>query len=91
MNRQVVHPNAGGVEHGVADRGGRADRAEDRPPLRKQAHLRRQIEGFGMDDLDAVALAINNRPRKSLGWKTPTEVFTEQLQLLEQDGVATTG
>ena len=37
------------------------------------------------------ALALNNRPRKVLGWKTPAEVFSEQLQLLQQPGVATTG
>ncbi|WP_442977636.1 IS30 family transposase [Rhodococcoides kroppenstedtii] len=42
-------------------------------------------------DLEAVALAVNNRPRKVLGWKTPTEVFTEQLSSLQQPGVATTG
>ena len=41
-------------------------------------------------DLEAVALALNNRPRKVLGWKTPAEVFSEQLQLLQQPGVATT-
>lgn len=27
------------------------------------------------EDLEAVALALNNRPRKSLGWTTPAEVF----------------
>ncbi|VXC21719.1 hypothetical protein CITRIK5_80092 [Citricoccus sp. K5] len=42
-------------------------------------------------DLEAVALAVNSRPRKALDWKTPAEVFAEQLQLLKQDGVATTG
>ena len=41
-------------------------------------------------DLEAVALALNNRPRKVLGWKTPAEVFSEQLQLLQQPGVAST-
>lgn len=42
-------------------------------------------------ELEAVAYTLNNRPRKVLGWKTPTEVFTEQLDLLLHDGVATTG
>jgi len=43
------------------------------------------------EDLAAVALALNNRPRKVLDWKTPAEVFTEQLQSLQQAGVASTG
>jgi IS30 family transposase len=42
------------------------------------------------DDLAAVALALDNRPRKVLGWKTPAEVFSEQLQSLQQPCVATT-
>ena len=41
-------------------------------------------------DLEAVAHTLNNRPRKVLGWKTPAEVFDEQLRSLEQAGVATT-
>jgi len=42
-------------------------------------------------DLEAVALALNNRPRKILGWRTPAEVFEEQLLSTQQAGVATTG
>ena len=38
----------------------------------------------------AVALELNNRPRKILEWKTPAEVFEEQIHSLQKAGVATT-
>ena len=31
------------------------------------------------DDLAAVAAALNSRPRKTLGWRTPAEVLDEHL------------
>ena len=49
------------------------------------------LSRWSAEDLEAVALALNNRPRKSLDWKTPAEVFDEQLRSLHQPGVATTG
>ena len=42
------------------------------------------------EELEAVASALNSRPRRTLGWKTPAEAFNEQLLSLQQAGVATT-
>ena len=41
-------------------------------------------------DLAAVAAALNDRPRKTLGWKTPAEALDEFLYSAQQGGVATT-
>jgi IS30 family transposase len=49
------------------------------------------LSRWSAQDLEAVALAINNRPRKVLGWKTPAEVLEEQIRSLQQPGVASTG
>ena len=44
----------------------------------------------GPGDLAAVAAALNGRPRKTLGWKTPAEALDEFLYSCQQGGVATT-
>ena len=48
------------------------------------------LSRWSAEDLEAVAHALNNRPRKILGWKTPAEVFEVQLRSLQQAGVAST-
>jgi len=42
------------------------------------------------DELNAVALALNTRPRKTLEWKTPAEALNELLSSALQGGVAAT-
>ncbi len=49
------------------------------------------LSRWSAEELEAVAHALNTRPRKTLGWKTPAEAFNEHLLLLQQAGVASTG
>ena len=46
---------------------------------------------WSAEEIDAVANALNNRPRKTLGWKTPAEALNDLLQSFQQAGVASTG
>ena len=47
------------------------------------------LSAHGADDLAVVAMALNARPRKTLGWKTPAEALDDVLRSA-QTGVATT-
>jgi IS30 family transposase len=38
------------------------------------------LSRYSRDELDAVAFALNTRPRKTLGWKTPAEVLDQVLR-----------
>lgn len=50
------------------------------------------LNAHNADDLEAVAIALNTRPRKTLGWKTPAETLDEFLRVGHtKKGVATTG
>lgn len=49
------------------------------------------LSRWSAEALEAVALAINNRPRKLHDWRNPAEVFAEQLRSLQRTGVASTG
>jgi IS30 family transposase len=42
------------------------------------------------EEISAVAAALNARPRKTLGWKTPAEALDELLSSMKTIGVATT-
>ena len=41
------------------------------------------LSRHSVDDLEAVAAALNSRPRKTLGWKTPAESLDEHLRSLK--------
>jgi IS30 family transposase len=47
------------------------------------------LSRWNHQEIEAVANALNNRPRKTLGWKT-AEAFNEHLLSIQQAGVATT-
>jgi IS30 family transposase len=49
------------------------------------------VSRWNAEEIQAIATTLNNRPRKTLGWKTPAEALNEQLLSLEQAGVASTG
>jgi len=67
-----------------------ARRSGDRPPAGAQP-VDTDLSRWNAREIDAVAAALNNRPRKTLRWKTPAEALNEQLLSLEQAGVATIG
>jgi hypothetical protein len=49
------------------------------------------LSRYSAGDLAAVAVALNSRPRKTLGWKTPAEALNELLSNPSTaGGVATT-
>lgn len=38
---------------------------------------------YSQDELDAIALSLNTRPRETLGWKSPLAVYTEHMARLQ--------
>ncbi|MEV0993341.1 IS30 family transposase [Streptomyces sp. NPDC049949] len=49
------------------------------------------LSRWNSEEIRAVAAALNDRPRKILGWRTPAEAFNEQLLSIQKASVATTG
>ena len=48
------------------------------------------LSRWSANELDAVANALNTRPRKTLKWITPAEALDEHLRSIQQASVATT-
>ncbi len=48
------------------------------------------LSRYSGDELEAVAAALNSRPRKTLGWKTPAEALQNHLNSAKLRRVATT-
>lgn len=48
------------------------------------------LSRWDSEEIDAVAMALNNRPRKTLNWRTPAEALNEHLLSVQSAGVATT-
>ena len=48
------------------------------------------LSRWSAQELSIVADTINNRPRKVLDWRTPAEVFGEQIRSLELASDAST-
>jgi IS30 family transposase len=48
------------------------------------------LSRYSHDELEAVAAALNSRPRKTLGWKTPAEALRNHLSSAKRKRVATT-
>ena len=48
------------------------------------------LSRWDAEEIDAVAMALNHRPRKTMNWKTPVETLNEHLISVQSAGVATT-
>src|SRR5205085_5101843 len=48
------------------------------------------VSRWSREEIEAVAAALNARPRETLGSKTPSEAFDEYVRSLNNGGVATT-
>ena len=50
--------------------------------LRGYLPKKANIDELSQEDLDSIAEDLNNRPRKRLGYKTPAEVYKQELDIL---------
>ena len=76
-----------GEGNGALDEDERAERAR---LLRQYFPKGTDLSRHSPDELATVAAALNGRPRKTLGWKTPAEALDEFLYSCQHGSVATT-
>nr|WP_127938280.1 IS3 family transposase [Nonomuraea polychroma] len=69
-----------------------ADPGHERATARLRQYFPKgtDLSRWNAEELAAVAFALNTRPRKTLGWKTPAEAFSDHLISLLNSSVATT-
>ena len=86
-----------GAARGVSPASAEPHSPWQRPANENANGLLRQYFPKGTDlsahrpsDLQAVALSLNTRPRKTLNWQTPAEALDMLLRSADQSGVATT-
>src|SRR5665648_845179 len=48
------------------------------------------LSRWSAEEIEAVAAALNHRPRKTLGWRTPAEAFAEHLRSFQQRAIRIT-
>lgn len=53
--------------------------------LRRYLPKKTSFDNLMQEEVDGIIEELNNRPRKCLGFRTPSEVFNHQLQLLCSD------
>ena len=93
-----VHLNAAGIDIGSGSHWVAVPRSPWQRGTNENTNgLLRQYFPKGTDlnrhsasDVAAVAATLNRRPRKTLGWKTPSEAFNELLLSHQRGRVATT-
>ena len=80
----VVGHHPGDVDAEVAEGGDGGTNENTNGSLRQYCPKGTDLSRHSRDELEAVASALNSRPRKTLGWKTPAEALDDYLCLIRE-------
>ena len=58
--------------------------------LRQYFRKHSDLSIYSAETLEAISAKLNDRPRKRLNWRSPTQLFPTKLKSLAQASVATT-